>query len=253
VPIKYGANCSGLETFALCDGVNGLIVAINTHDDTLKEATFSIGADIAAELLQWSARVGKQVSIEGQQVTVTLPAHQVAVLYGRTAAADQWDLRDEVSRLQSSVASAAGQGFDTASVRRDLRMTRIFLDAGRRDKALAGLVRVRRSLLVDLQLEGSADEAEVQVRVTSVGRPMPWTSTVELRLPDHGDVRLRLANADKHRWEGTLRRDESLAVYDYRRRCYAPDGGPVAVQAEARAGVCRGASPVVIWKATTGP
>lgn len=249
VPVKYGETCAGLETFALSDGVNGLIVVINTLDQALEGASFSVGDDIAAGPLRWATRVGKDVSIDGQQVTATLEPQEVAVLFGQAVVPKEWDLERELTRIESQLVSSRERGFQTASSREVLLFARNHLAAGRRTKALAGLLRVRRSLLVDLQIDSANDGAEVLARVASVGHTLPETAAVELRLPDHADVRVQLAKTSENQWTGNLPRDERLAVYDYDAGRYTPDRRPIAVQAEARAGAYAGASPVVLWKA----
>jgi len=180
----------------------------------------------------------------------TLDPQEVAVLFGEAVLPKEWDLERELTRLESQLASSRERGFRTASSRKVLLFAQDYLAAGRRTKALAGLLRVRRSLLVDLQVDSANGGAAVLVKVASVGHALPETAAVELRLPDHADVRVQLAKTSENQWTGNLRRDEQLGVYDYDAGRYAPDRGPVAVQAEARAGAYAGASPVVLWKAT---
>jgi hypothetical protein len=247
VPAEYGPGCAGLETFALCDGVNGLIVAINASDRTMEDASFTIGQHVAARPLRWAARVGEGASIDGSRIKLTLGPQETAVLLGEAVVPRQWDLASELARLESRLASAKDRRFDTAISREVLGSARSHLAAGRRGKALAGLLRTRRTLLVDLQIQPGDDAAEIRVRIASLGRPLPEITAVEIRLPDHGDVRMQLDKTSKSQWTGMLRRDERLAVYDYDAGHYSSDTGPIAVQAEARAGAYAGASSVILW------
>ena len=248
LPVRYGAGSAGLETFALCDGVNAIAIAINTTDDLLENARCEIARHLTAgRKTRWSALLGEAVKIEGHGVELILPPHGVAVLFGESMVPESWDLSGELARMDRRLASAESDGFDVAGLRDILDEGRGHLAAGRRAKALASLSAVRRTLLVDLNLESGGDTANVRVRVASIGRALPETTEVEVRLPDHGDFRMKLDKAGGNTWTGSLARDGRVSVYDYRTGRYRPDGGAIAVQAEARDGARDGASRVVMW------
>jgi hypothetical protein len=247
LPVQCDDNGSGLETFALCDGVNVLIVAINTLDSPLREAAFTINDRITNRALKWQPRVGESVRVAGRQVTVSLKPQEVAVLLGEPEVPESWRLDEELSAMQRRLDAAAAERFDVVDSRRLLSESRTHWAAGRRSKALAGLLRLRRLLLVTLEIQAQENAAQARTRVVSLGKALPETTRAVLRFPDHGDLTMPLRKASDGTWEATLLRDDRIAVYDYRNAQYVPRGGPIAVQAEILAETYAGASPVVSW------
>ena len=249
IPVRYSGHDHGLETFPLGDGVNAMVIAVNTTDQAIEDAEIEVAEHLVAGPARWHARVGQQVSIEKSRVRLSLQRHGVAVLFGEMVVPDTWDLRGERARLDRELTPREAEGFDVTAPRRVLSAARVHLDTGRRAKALASLLHVRRTLLARLETEATGDLLRARVRLAELGAPLPDNAEVELRLPDHGKVRVELDRIGGSEWAGELARGGQLAVYDYQAARYHPDPGPIAVQAEVRAGARAGASPVVIWPA----
>ena len=247
LPVRYGDGSKGLETFALVDGVGAMVVAINSTNEPLENATFTLAEHLTAGEARWHVRVGDNVNVQDRRVTVSLKPHGVAVLYGEAAVADNWDLAGEQARLTSALGNARAEGFDVTRPRADLLAAAGHLAAERRSKAAACLLHARRTLLVRLESTTKGDTFSARVRVASLAGELSESTEVELRLPDHRDVRMKLEKVGPGQFQGRFLRDERLAVYDYDAAAYEPDPGPVAVEAEARAGTAAGASPIVMW------
>ena len=247
VPVRYGDGSAPLESFALTDGVNALVIAVNTADQPIDAASFELGEHLVAGKPRWHVRVGAGATVAGRRVELSLRPHGVAVLYGETRVPKSWDLAGERARLETALGAAEAQGFHVDHARRNLDSAAAHLKAGRPAKALACLLHVRRTLLVRIQSPAKGETLAARVRVVSLGAPLPTYTEVQLRFPDHGNVRVDLEKRGRGEWTGKVARDGRLAVYDYDLSEYRPEPGPVAVEAEARAGARAGASPILMW------
>ncbi|MBC8869048.1 MAG: ChbG/HpnK family deacetylase [Planctomycetes bacterium] len=247
IPVCHGDGCTDLESFALTDGVNAMVIAINTADHRLQRATIQICEDLVAGEALWTVSVGADVRVKGRQVDLSLDPHGVAVLFGQLIVPESWNVQGECARLQKALDEAASGGFDTSNALQDIDAASGHLQAGRTAKALACLLHARRTFMVRLDTETEDNALTTHVHVASLADARPDGLQVELRLPDHGDLPVELERMDEGKWKSRIERDERLAVYDYRAGAYRTDPGPIAVRAEARAGVYAGVSPITMW------
>jgi hypothetical protein len=106
LPVCCGGGCADLEFFALTDGVNAMVIAINMSDHRLTRATFEMAKHLAAGEASWSALVGDDVEVKERQVEMSLEPHGVAVLFGRLVVPESWNVRGECARLRKALGEA---------------------------------------------------------------------------------------------------------------------------------------------------